>query len=104
MQAVDPEPPEPVTAPGGAVSQIHSAVQASLMAAPVCETVDHSAEADAVHAIAWQFPCEKQQLVTPAAAASDVDMINGNVRSQKRERSTRVFCSRSHQRCWLERQ
>ena len=40
-------------APGGAVSQIQSPVliQANLMAAPVRETVDHSAVADAVHAL-----------------------------------------------------
>ncbi len=44
MQAAGPESPEPVTAPGGAVSQIQSAVQANLMVAPVCETVDHSSE------------------------------------------------------------
>ncbi|KAL0023827.1 hypothetical protein WJX77_009236 [Trebouxia sp. C0004] len=57
IRAADPEPPEPVTAPGGAVSQIQNAVQANLMAAPVRETVDHSTEADAVHAIARQLPC-----------------------------------------------
>ena len=51
MQAAAPEPPGPVMAPGGAVSQIQSAVQANLMAAPVCETVDHSAVADAVHVL-----------------------------------------------------
>ena len=51
MQAADSEPPGPVTAPGGAVSQIQSAVQANLMAAPVRETVDHSAVADAVHVL-----------------------------------------------------
>ena len=40
-------------APDGAVSQIQSAVlvQANLMAAPVRETVDHSAVADVVHAL-----------------------------------------------------
>ena len=53
MQAAAPEPPGPVMAPGGAVSQIQSAVlvQANLMAAPVRETVDHSAVADAVHVL-----------------------------------------------------
>ncbi|KAL0042170.1 hypothetical protein WJX77_005373 [Trebouxia sp. C0004] len=33
--AAGPEPPEHVTAPRGAVSQIHSAVQVNLKAAPV---------------------------------------------------------------------
>ncbi|DBA97151.1 TPA: hypothetical protein ACH3X1_014917 [Trebouxia sp. C0004] len=94
-QAADPEPPEPVTAPGGAVSQIQNAVQANLMAAPVRETVDHSTEADAVHAIARQLPCEKQELVGLLRQLLELfDVINGNIRTQKRERSTRFFVSR----------
>ena len=62
MQAADPKPPGHVTALGVAVSHFQT-VQANLMAAPVRDTVDHSAEADAVYAIACQFSCEKQELV-----------------------------------------
>ena len=62
MQAADPEPPGHMTALGVAVPQIQT-VQANLMAAPVRGIVDHSAEADAVRAIACQFSCEKQELV-----------------------------------------
>ena len=91
MQAADPEPPGHVTALGGAVSQIQT-VQANIMAAPVCDIVDHSAETGTVHAIACQFSCEKQELVGVLRQMLELfDEINGNIRTQKRERSTRFF-------------
>ncbi len=83
MQAAGPEPPEPVTAPGGVVSKIQSAVQANLMAAPVSETADHSSEADAIDAIARQFACEKQELIGLLRQLLELFAVifNGNIRT-----------------------
>lgn len=64
------------------------------MAAPFHDTVDHSAEAEAVHAIARQFPCEKQELEQVGLLCELLelfDVINGNIKTQKRERGAHAF-------------